>query len=177
MDITTHTGKLKCLSDALRDVGQPVKETTQVLNLLRGLSSKYRYAVPTIASKEPPHTFLSARSYLLLEEQYDVEHAKSSNQHALMATAGSGSSGSSSDGSSGGSKSPAPTNGNGGSHTNNNSNGHQPHSSGYGAPRSNNNSNYNYKKQRGHNRGGQANTPRPQGGVWTPGFNPWTGMV
>jgi hypothetical protein len=30
-----------------------------VLNMLRGLSSKYRHAIPMITSKEPPHTFLS----------------------------------------------------------------------------------------------------------------------
>ena len=44
--------------------------------MLRGLSSKYRHAIPAITAKQPPHTFLSARSYLLLEERYDKEHAK-----------------------------------------------------------------------------------------------------
>lgn len=52
MDITTYTGKLKRLADALRDVGQPVRETSQVLNMLRGLSSKYRHAVLVITSKD-----------------------------------------------------------------------------------------------------------------------------
>jgi hypothetical protein len=45
MDITQYTGRLKQLVDALRDVGQPVRETSQVLNMLRGLSPKYRHAV------------------------------------------------------------------------------------------------------------------------------------
>jgi hypothetical protein len=76
MDISTYTGRLKQLSDALRDVGQPVSETSQVLNMLRGLSTKYRHAIPAITAKQPPHTFLSARSYLLLKEHYDKEHAK-----------------------------------------------------------------------------------------------------
>jgi hypothetical protein len=51
MDITTYTGKLKQLADVLRDVGQPVRETSQVLNMLRGLSTKYRHAVPVITAQ------------------------------------------------------------------------------------------------------------------------------
>ncbi|XP_066396521.1 uncharacterized protein [Miscanthus floridulus] len=80
MDVTTFTGRLKKLANAQRDVGQPVCETSQVLNMLRGLNSKFRHAVPVITSNNPPHTFLSVRSYLLLEEQYDREHAKAT-QH------------------------------------------------------------------------------------------------
>lgn len=56
--------------------------------MLRGLSPKYRHAIPTI-TKDPPHTFLSTRSYLLLEEQYDKESTKIVAQRALMATGGS----------------------------------------------------------------------------------------
>ena len=89
MDITTYTGRLKRLTDTLRDVGQPVRETSQVLNMLRGLSPKYRHTVPVITAKNPPHTFLFVRSYLLLEEQYDKEHAKSTAQHALLAVGSS----------------------------------------------------------------------------------------
>ena len=57
--------------------------------MLRGLSSKYRHAIPVITAKQPPHTFLSARSYLLLEEHYDKEHAKTAAHHALIASGGS----------------------------------------------------------------------------------------
>ncbi|CAD6223609.1 unnamed protein product [Miscanthus lutarioriparius] len=88
MTITQYIGKLKHLADALRDVGQPVHGTSQVLNMLRGLSSKYRDIVPVIAAKQPPHTFLSARSYLLLEEQYDKEQAKTAAHQALLTTGG-----------------------------------------------------------------------------------------
>lgn len=84
MDITTYTGKLKRLVDALRDVGQPVHETSQVLNKLRGLSSKYRHTVPVITSKAPSHMFLSAHSYLLREEQYNEEHVKAAQHQALQ---------------------------------------------------------------------------------------------
>jgi hypothetical protein len=122
MDITQYTGRLKQLADALRDVGQPVCETIQVLNMLRGLSTKYRHAVSAITTKEPPHTFLSARSYLLLEENYDKEQDKSTTKHALLATSGSrttaaasdagstANSGSSGGGNSGSAPPPAPTN-------------------------------------------------------------------
>jgi hypothetical protein len=68
MDITAYTGRHKQLANALSDVSQPVHETNQVLNLLCGLNSKYRHAIPVISARQPPHTFLSARSYLLLEE-------------------------------------------------------------------------------------------------------------
>jgi hypothetical protein len=47
-----------------------------VLNLLRGLNLKYRYIIPVISDRRPPHTFLSTRSYILLEELYDKEHLK-----------------------------------------------------------------------------------------------------
>jgi hypothetical protein len=68
LSITDYTTKLKELADALRNLGQPVPEPSQVLNMLRGLNDKYRHTNSTITSKQPPHTFLSARSFLLLEE-------------------------------------------------------------------------------------------------------------
>jgi erythromycin esterase-like protein len=86
MDIAQYIGRLKQLADALWDVGQPVCETSQVLNMLRGLSSKYRHAILAITAHQSPRTFLSARSYLLLEEQYDKEHEKTTAQHAFTAT-------------------------------------------------------------------------------------------
>ncbi|XP_012699117.1 uncharacterized protein LOC105913781 [Setaria italica] len=58
-------------------VGHPVSEPSQVLNLLRGLHAKYRHLKPIITDKSPPHTFQSARSYLLLEElryEHDTKH-------------------------------------------------------------------------------------------------------
>lgn len=104
MDVTAYTGRLKQLADALRDVGQPMYETSQVLNMLRGLSPKYRHAVPAITAKQSPHTFLSARSYLLLEEHYGREQAKTAQHQALLTTGGSRIQ----PGGDGGSSSPAP---------------------------------------------------------------------
>ena len=89
MDITQYTEHLKQLADGLRDVGQSVREISQVLNMLRGLSSKYSHAIPAITVRQPPHTFLSARLYLLLEEKYDRERAKTAAQHALITSSSS----------------------------------------------------------------------------------------
>ncbi|XP_072146370.1 uncharacterized protein [Setaria viridis] len=66
LSISDYGSHLKQLSDGLRDVGQPVSEPNQVLNLLRGLNRKYHHVKPVITSKN--HTFMSAHSYLLLEE-------------------------------------------------------------------------------------------------------------
>ena len=89
MDITQYTRRLKQLADALHDVGQPVRETSQVLNMLRGLNPKFRHVILVITSKQPPHTFFSARSFLLLEECYDNEHIKMASHQALVAPSGS----------------------------------------------------------------------------------------
>jgi hypothetical protein len=64
LSITDYCSKLKKLADNLRDVGHPVSEPSQVLNLIRGLNKSYRHVKPVLTSK--PYTFMSARSYLLL---------------------------------------------------------------------------------------------------------------
>jgi hypothetical protein len=166
MDIAQYTGRLKTLADALRDVGQPVGETSQVLNMLRSISSKYRHAVPAITAKQPSHTFLFARSYLLLEEHYDKEHAKSAAQHTLVTT--------------GGSRPPSTPATDGGSRTGGTAPAARPPLA--TAPPLNRNDN---KRGRDHGRGrgftnnsasGQPSAPRAPAG-WTLGLNPWTGMV
>jgi len=56
--------------------------------MLRGLNGKYRHTISTITSKQPPHTFLSARSFMLLEELYENQHGKLAAQHAMIAQGG-----------------------------------------------------------------------------------------
>jgi hypothetical protein len=68
MSMNDYCTKLKRIADQLHDIGHTVSEPSQVLNLLRGLSPKYRHVKPVITSKFPPHTFQSARSFLILEE-------------------------------------------------------------------------------------------------------------
>lgn len=144
-------------------------ETSQVLNLLRGLNSKYQHTIPAITAKHPPHTFLSTRSYLLLEERYDKEHAKAAAHHALVATGSSGySAPSTGDGGSGSSS--------GGQH-----NAPKPPATNHGSPsRSDNRRGRGRGRGRGASSGGHnsnTNAPRPPQQAWTPGLNLWTGMV
>jgi hypothetical protein len=166
MDITQYSGRLKQLADALRDVGQPVGETSQALNLLRGLNSKYRHTVPVITSKQPPHTFLSARSYLLLEEHYDRaernrEHAKAATHQALVAT--------------GSNRSTPPPTSDGANGSSSNTATRPPPAQGSGTMLRSDN--YRGSKKRGRGRGGSTSGNRPPAPGWAPGQNPWTGMV
>jgi hypothetical protein len=55
--------------------------------MLRGLNDKYHHCIATITSKQPPHDFLSARSFLLLEELYATQHGKMAAQQAMVAQA------------------------------------------------------------------------------------------
>jgi len=57
MSINDYCTKLKRLVDKLRDIGYPVSELNQALNLLRSLNPRYRYVKSVITSKYPPHTF------------------------------------------------------------------------------------------------------------------------
>ncbi|XP_039780840.1 keratin, type I cytoskeletal 9-like [Panicum virgatum] len=113
--IDEYCSHLKHLADKLRDIGQPVSETSQVLNLLRGLNPRYRHVKPVITSRRPPHTFQSARSFLALEELQLKHDDKTEAGQAFLAGHGgpANSGGSASHGSSSGHG--APSSGTGGS--------------------------------------------------------------
>ncbi|XP_039815258.1 uncharacterized protein LOC120678170 [Panicum virgatum] len=66
--IDEYCTSLKRTADKIRDIGQPISKSSQVLNLLHRLNPKYRHVKPVITSKRLPHTFQSARSFLALEE-------------------------------------------------------------------------------------------------------------
>jgi hypothetical protein len=53
LSITDYTMRLKQLADSLRDVGYPVSEPSQVLNLLRGLNPKFRHVKPVFQVPTP----------------------------------------------------------------------------------------------------------------------------
>lgn len=91
MSMTDYTTKLKKLADGFRDVGQPVSESSQVPNMLRGLNPKYRYLKPVIVSKSPPHAFHTTRSFLLLEELTADNDAKMDVGHSVGHSAGNSS--------------------------------------------------------------------------------------
>ncbi|XP_066351291.1 uncharacterized protein [Miscanthus floridulus] len=173
MDITQYTEHLKQLADGLRDVGQSVREISQVLNMLCGLSYKYRHAIPVITARQLPHTFLSACLYLLLEEKYDREHAKTAAQHAHIASSGS-----------------KPSSGGGGSSTTPPTQSLAVGSGGLAsctdglAPRTDGSYRGGRGRGRGHGRGCGFN--QPDGGsynqtrgspAWPPSVNPYTEMV
>jgi len=88
MTITDLTARLKTLADSLRNVGHPVSEPSQVLNLVRGLHPQYRYFIPSLTNRTPPHTFMSARSALLLEELRDVQYTKQEATQTMVASHG-----------------------------------------------------------------------------------------
>jgi hypothetical protein len=92
MSMTNYTTKLKKLADNLRDVGQPVPKSSQVLNMLRGLNPKFHYVKPIIVIRSPPHTFRTTRSFLLLEELNADNDAKMDAGQALLAGQSTGAS-------------------------------------------------------------------------------------
>ena len=174
MTINDYYTKLKRLAGQLCDIGHAVSEPSQVLNLLRGLNPRYRYIKPVITSKYPPHTFQSARSFLILEELSFQHDANAEAGQALTVTHGDRSNGSSNSGGHGGgngsndgtSGSSAPCN--------------NPANNGGGSNRSNNH--FDRRRKQGNdggNGGGntRSNNSNTQTTPWTAGFNPWQGMV
>ncbi|XP_062224693.1 uncharacterized protein LOC133923398 [Phragmites australis] len=163
--ITDYTARLKTLADNLRDVGQPVSEPSQVLNLLRGLNPKYRHVKPVITAKFPPHTFMSARSYLLLEELCAHHDEKMDAGQALYAGHCSSSNNAAGD------TDASPRSGGlrNGSRTKKRGRGRNSGSSANGGlGRYNNTAN---------NSAGPPRHPNAPGLPWAAGYNPWTGLV
>ncbi|XP_062203763.1 uncharacterized protein LOC133905957 [Phragmites australis] len=161
MSLNDYCTKLKRLTDQLRDIGHPVSEPAQVLNLLRGLNPRYRYVKPVITSKYPPYSFMSARSFLMLEEASVQHDVAAEATQALAATHGDSASGTPT-GNKDGSSSSAPR-------RDNRSN------SGGGNSRSNNR--FDHRRGRGYGNGGSSRSNNNQSGPWAAGHNPWQGMV
>jgi hypothetical protein len=167
LSVTDYCTKLKKLADNLRDVGHPVSEPSQVLNLIRGLNKKFRHVKPVLTSKS--YTFMSARSYLLLEElQLEQEDKNEAGQaflagHGVSATTGV-------------SANPGGSPGSGSAPSGN--------STTTGADSGANRGFKNKNKRRG--RGGapfssgggtsSGGAPRPSA-PWAANYNPWTGLV
>ena len=68
LTITAYCHRLKALSDALADVGQPVTDQTLVLTCLRGLNPRFSDITTLVTMQVPAPTFLQTRSILLLRE-------------------------------------------------------------------------------------------------------------
>nr|XP_020194119.2 uncharacterized protein LOC109779927 [Aegilops tauschii subsp. strangulata] len=68
LTITAYCHRLKALSDALADVGQPVTDQTLVLTCLWGLNPRFSDITTLVTMQVPAPTFLQTRSILLLRE-------------------------------------------------------------------------------------------------------------
>jgi hypothetical protein len=68
LTVTAYCHRLKALSDALADVGQPVTDQTLVLTCLRGLNPRFSDITTLVTMQVPAPNFLQTRSLLLLRE-------------------------------------------------------------------------------------------------------------
>nr|XP_051210783.1 uncharacterized protein LOC127328207 [Lolium perenne] len=107
--IAAYCHHLKALSNALRDVGQPVTDQTLVLTCLRGLNPRFSDITTLVTMQVPFPTFLQTRSLLLLRKNQltaSLPGMPSASQVALYwHTTGPSSGGALGGGSSGGSSS------------------------------------------------------------------------
>ncbi|KAJ1254351.1 hypothetical protein BS78_K078200 [Paspalum vaginatum] len=161
MSITDYCARLKTLADGLRDLDQPVSEPSQVLNMLRGLNSRYRHLKPVVTTKFPPHTFQSARSFLLLQELCDKHDSKAEAGQAYHAGHSSSSTSS---------PPQSDASGNSGGGRNKSRNKKQGRNTGSA-------SSGNRGGQPGGGGGGQQQQSPNAGLPWAAGYNPWTGLV
>jgi hypothetical protein len=90
--IEDYGNEMKKVADALRDVGQVVSPSTLLLNLLRGLNSRYNTTADIIAGTAGM-TFATALDQLKLKELRLENEAKVEATNALVASSSSGCSG------------------------------------------------------------------------------------
>ncbi|XP_039806492.1 uncharacterized protein LOC120670460 [Panicum virgatum] len=69
LSVTEYCSQLKVLAGKLADVGHPIREDNQVVNLLRGLNPRLRHMISSINTQDPLPSFRKVRSQLLLEEK------------------------------------------------------------------------------------------------------------
>ncbi|XP_044389345.1 uncharacterized protein [Triticum aestivum] len=74
--ILSYFARLKECADRLADLGERVTDRDQVLNMIRGLHPRYRYAVPILTMQSPFPTLLQCRAFLLLEESRNAEETQ-----------------------------------------------------------------------------------------------------
>nr|XP_020178651.2 uncharacterized protein LOC109764214 [Aegilops tauschii subsp. strangulata] len=94
--VLSYFARLKDCADRLADLGEPVGDREQVLNMFRGLHPRLRYAIPILTMQTPFPSFLRCRAFLLLEESRLAP--ESSNEMALHAARAPNSGGGSSTG-------------------------------------------------------------------------------
>lgn len=87
MTITEYCGKIKVLSDTLRDVGAPVSDPDLVVSLLSDLNDKFGNCITNISAARPGMTFRQGRSFLLQEESWMNNRAKKVATTTLLSAA------------------------------------------------------------------------------------------
>jgi hypothetical protein len=88
LSITAYCHRLKALSDALCDVGQPVTNQTLVLTCMRGLNARFSDITTLVTVQRPLPSFLQTRSLLLLHET-QLQHASPIQQQTALYGSGS----------------------------------------------------------------------------------------
>lgn len=82
--VIAYSGRVKECADRLADLGQSVTDREPILNMLRGLHPRLRYAIPILTMQTPFPSFLRCRVFLLLEESRQT--ADTTSETALHAT-------------------------------------------------------------------------------------------
>ena len=85
LPISEYCQRVKTLADSLRDVGHSVSEPQLVLNLLRGLNSRYSNTADDIANSMRFPSFAKAHSMLALKELRLANEVKVATDIALVA--------------------------------------------------------------------------------------------
>ncbi|CAN6311376.1 unnamed protein product [Urochloa humidicola] len=76
LPVIDYCSQLKVLARKLADVGHPVREDNQVVNLLRGINPRLRHMISSIQAQDPLPSFRKVRSQLRLEEKSLQHQAK-----------------------------------------------------------------------------------------------------
>lgn len=87
LSITDYCSRLKQLSDLLRDLGHWISGPSLVINTLRGLNSKFSYAISVLTAQKPLLDFNFVRDYLVQNEANQHHSTKMEANTALLAAA------------------------------------------------------------------------------------------
>jgi hypothetical protein len=68
LSISDYCHRLKSMADQLADLGEPVRDRTLVLNVIRGLNERFSYLGALIQRQRPFPTFAEVKSDLRLAE-------------------------------------------------------------------------------------------------------------
>jgi hypothetical protein len=68
LSISDYCHRLKSMADQLADLGEPVRDRTLVLNVIRGLNDRFSYLGALIQRQRPFPTFAEVKSDLRLAE-------------------------------------------------------------------------------------------------------------